>query len=121
MKPSAFDGKQEATTVVFKWNDINLIDQTSGNVSDEYYSPTFGTTKTLFNLTAKPEYIENNYNYKTDDDVFENRSLKLYLNVDKNSIKKKVFIYSILSESSSMDRKSKYKNKGLFHKRKSYI
>ena len=113
IKHSAFDGKPEATTVVFEWKDIDLIDE-RGDVSDECYSSTFGTTKTLFHLTAQIEYkdedSEDGYSFFEDP---YNKSLNFYLNIDKNSNNKKVFIYSILANSSGVG-KSKHKNKGIF-------
>ncbi len=114
IKQSAFDGKQEATTVVFEWIELCLIDE-DGLIDSAVRSSTFGTAKTLFYLTAELKDMDEDFSFEKDaDNVLENFSLKICLKMDKKSIKKKVFIYSIQTECSENNGKSKYKNKGMF-------
>ena len=110
MKPSAFDGKQEATTVVCKWDNVYLKDEDT----NECNSPVFGTKKTQFYLSG--EF----FNDGTDDeaDVVVHRNIDnpiwiFNLNIATSSVKKKVFIYSLFAKSNEKPYVSNCDNKGM--------
>ena len=102
MKPSAFDGKQEATTVVCKWDNVYLKDEDI----NECYSPVFGTKKTQF-------YLSGEFFNDEADDNDDNPIWIFNLNIARSSVKRKVFIYSMFAESNAKIYGSEYDNKGI--------
>ncbi len=102
MKPSAFDGKQEATTVVCKWDNVFLKDEDTW----ECYSPVFGTKKTQF-------YLSGEFLLDEPEDGTRNQIWIFNLNIARSSVKRKVFIYSMFAESNAKIYGSEYDNKGI--------
>ncbi len=107
MASSAFDRKQDATTIFFNWEN---------NDSCDYHpeSGVFGSKKTLFYISLKCATDSDDFEDEDEDsDYTQEEDFDVYFKLAESSIKKKVFIES-LSISANGSEKSVFHNKGIF-------